>query len=602
MKQNGTKLTYSSIGEYGGLRAKRILALMLALAMMLAMLCAAAEDTSAIGEAAGVEVDVGVEQVEDPIPSQEGIAIDDTSLDGLESDQPTDALLESGYTFEEPVDALVANDSNPADFQIDANGVLVKYVGSGGDVVIPDGVTSIGDRAFDENTSITSVKIPDGVTSIGNFAFYCCSSVTSIGEHAFWGCIKLASLTIPDSVTSIGGHAFDYCRGLTSVTVGAGASIDDLFNSGLLYNKAVAEINVTKYNFAYTVNDGILYTYDMTTLVRCPRTRTSVVIPNKVTNIDNRAFYDCGDLTSLTIGAGINIDQLLDSDILGYTGVLGALTELNTTENNGVYASHEGALYSYDMTTLLRAPAAKAIVTIPDGVTSIGRKAFYKCRTTKAIIPESVTSIAKDAFVRCIDVKIYGVKGSYAQKFAKKAGKKFREYGFGGDIVEMSNCTVTVGEKTYTGKQVKPSVTVMYGDKKLKKGKHYTVKYGKNKAIGEGTVTVKGKGDYTGTVERGFNIYPKKVSGLKLKAGTGKIKASWKKSGGSVTGYELEYSTDPNFTDGITLILEKSSTVKRTLSDLEAGKTYYVRVRAYKDVDDSVYYSAWSSIKKATAK
>lgn len=171
MKQNGTKLTYSNIGEGGGLRAKRILALMMVLAMMLTMLCAAAEDASAIDEAAGVEVDVGVEQVEDPIPSQEGIAIDDTSLDGLESDQPTDAVLESGYAFEEPADAVVANDSNPADSQIDANGVLVKYVGSGGDVVIPDGVTSIGDSAFADCEYLYSVRIPYGVTSIGNNAF-----------------------------------------------------------------------------------------------------------------------------------------------------------------------------------------------------------------------------------------------------------------------------------------------------------------------------------------------------------------------------------------------------------------------------------------------
>ena len=92
--------------------------------------------------------------------------------------------------------------------------------------VIADGVTSIGYKAFDDCTSLTSVTIPDSVTSIGNGAFKGCTSLTSvtipgsvtrIGVGAFASCTSLTSVTIPDSVTRIGKQAFDYCTSLTDV-------------------------------------------------------------------------------------------------------------------------------------------------------------------------------------------------------------------------------------------------------------------------------------------------------------------------------------------------------------------------------------------------
>jgi hypothetical protein len=93
---------------------------------------------------------------------------------------------------------------NPNDFDIQ-NGVLTKYRGKGGDVTIPDGVTSIGNYAFSGCSNLTSVAIPAGVTSIGDGVFYFCSSLTSV--------------TIPDGVTSIGRQAFDGCSNLTSVSI-----------------------------------------------------------------------------------------------------------------------------------------------------------------------------------------------------------------------------------------------------------------------------------------------------------------------------------------------------------------------------------------------
>ena len=96
-------------------------------------------------------------------------------------------------------------------------------------VTIPNSVTSIGDADFLWCSSLTSVTIGNSVTSIGYCAFMDCyaltsitipNSVTSIGEWAFYYCWSLTSITIPNSVTSIGEEAFSYCESLTSVTIG----------------------------------------------------------------------------------------------------------------------------------------------------------------------------------------------------------------------------------------------------------------------------------------------------------------------------------------------------------------------------------------------
>jgi len=94
-------------------------------------------------------------------------------------------------------------------------------------LIIPDGVTSIRERAFRYCTGLTSVTIPNSVKSIGAGAFYSCTGlnsvtfgngVTEIGNYAFYNCSELRSVTIPKSVADIGNSAFYGCKGLTSVT------------------------------------------------------------------------------------------------------------------------------------------------------------------------------------------------------------------------------------------------------------------------------------------------------------------------------------------------------------------------------------------------
>ena len=185
----------------------------------LAMNCAVAEAGEVVILDLDPDVDVKIESTDDGIILDDAkMSLDISGLPTLEEDGDIalDLSPEEMETVTVPANNAVVSNDGTEDFEI-INGILVKYKGAGGDVVIPGTVTVIGEKAFYECRSLTSVIIPNSVTSIGDHAFYYCSgltgvtipnSVTSIGEYAFSGCSGLTSVTIPNSVTSIGYSAF----------------------------------------------------------------------------------------------------------------------------------------------------------------------------------------------------------------------------------------------------------------------------------------------------------------------------------------------------------------------------------------------------------
>ena len=162
-------------------------------------------------------------------------------------------------------------------------------------VTIPDGVTSIGDGAFEGCSGLTSVTIPDGVTSIGSSAFSDCrsltsvtipSSVTSIGNGAFCGS-GLTSITIPSSVTLIDDYAFSCCSGLTSVTIPSSVT-------SIGYSAFEGCIGLTSVTILSGVTSIGSYAF-----CSCSGL-TSVTIPSSVTSIGERAFSGCSGITEIT--------------------------------------------------------------------------------------------------------------------------------------------------------------------------------------------------------------------------------------------------------------------------------------------------------------
>ena len=262
------------------------------------------------------------------------------------------------------------------------DGVLKVYEGTGGNIVIPTGVTAIGDNVFAGYTTITSITLPAGVTTIGNKAFSgCCkmtninipAGVTTIGDYAFRSCSSLTSITLPAGVTAIGDNAFLGCSSLTSITLPAGVTA--IGNSAFHYCSSL----------------------------------TSITLPSGVTAIGNSAFEACSSLTSITLPAGVTA--------IGDRAFLSCSSLTSITLPSGVTTIGNNA---FDGCSSLTS------ITLPAGVTAIGDSAFYSCSSLSSIfIPESVNEIDEYAFEWCPKLTIYAPAGSYAQRYAESNGYSF---------------------------------------------------------------------------------------------------------------------------------------------------------------------------------
>ena len=199
-------------------------------------------------------------------------------------------------------------------------------------IQLPDGINSIGLGAFSECKSLTSIKLPERINSIKDWTFYGCSSLTSlklpeginsIGYNAFYGCSSLSSIQLPDGITSIGYAAFLGCRSLTSIT-----------------------------------------------------------LPDGINSIGDRAFSECSSLSSIKLPKGIN--SIRDQAFLGCRSLTSILLPKGI-KSIGNLAFYECSSFSS--------------ILLPKGIKFIGDRAFAKCISLKSVeLPASVESIGKNAF------------------------------------------------------------------------------------------------------------------------------------------------------------------------------------------------------------
>jgi GH25 family lysozyme M1 (1,4-beta-N-acetylmuramidase) len=156
----------------------------------------------------------------------------------------------------------------------------------------------------------------------------------------------------------------------------------------------------------------------------------------------------------------------------------------------------------------------------------------------------------------------------------------------------------SISNKVYTGSQIKPDLTIKYAGKTLIKETDYSLTYSNNKSTGKATVTVTGKGNFSGTISKSFYIVPKQVSITSVKKGTKSKSAtlSWNKVTGA-TGYQVAYSRKGKNQWAYAYVTSNT----KNFAGLKV-KQYDVKVRAYKTVNGKNYYGSYSTVKTMTAK
>ena len=215
--------------------------------------------------------------------------------------------------------------------------VLVRGINDYG-VVIPDGVTTIGEAAFEWCNWLESVEIPESVTVVGDSAFFWCmslesveipESVTVIGDSAFSRCESLTSIEIPRGVTTIGDSAFSTCTSLMSVEILEGVTAIESRAFDGCESLASIEIprGVTK------IGEGAFW--------GCTGLVSRVVIPDSVTNIEWSAFAWCKGLKEVWLPRGLEERFYPDSVFWGCDEAL-VLNYYDTPLHTVVFQSDDG--------------------------------------------------------------------------------------------------------------------------------------------------------------------------------------------------------------------------------------------------------------------
>ena len=171
------------------------------------------------------------------------------------------------------------------------------------------------------------------------------------------------------------------------------------------------------------------------------------------------------------------------------------------------------------------------------------------------------------------------------------------------DRISISKAVVSsVPTKVYTGSPIKPGVTVKLGGRTLKKGTDYKLTYTSNTNPGMGKIKITGINQYKGSKTVTFKIIPRPTRIKTVTPLKNGFKVTWCRREKQITGYSVKWSTSSSMKDAKYNTIRNTQTVSLKKTNLKPGKTYYIQVRTYKEVNGVKYYSRWSAKEKVTTK
>ena len=500
-------------------------------------------------------------------------------------------------------------------------------------------VSGISASAFKDDDSLACVSMPE--------------SLGEISASAFSGCVNLDTVFLGDSLRDIGGDAFSGCSSLTDIKLPDKIeNIDSTAFSGIDNITVTAADKTAGKTFAEESSNAVA---DV-----CEPAVTGIEL-KKAPDAKECRMSEDPDLTGLSVEAtfenGTSKDVsdevycYIQDKKIGANTVKVVYDDKETGFDIDVVADKCSYKVSYedeygdkiaDQTTGEAEAGTKVIIISPEikGYTPVNEKNEFTVGMDSEFTVSYKTIPKKDiadAKVSVGTVKPYDGAQKKPSVTVEYEGRRLTEgtdytveygsntdtgkglitiYGAGDytglkdvefDIApaDIGRCNVRLAASSYaySGKARTPAVTATMGDIRLT-GDDYTVKYADGrKNVGKYKVTVKGKGNYTGTKTLYYTINPKSTSISKLTKGKKSFKASWKKVSSQTTGYQIQYATSSKFTKGQKSVTIKSyKTTSKNITKLKAKKKYYVRVRSYKKVGKTTYYSSWSKAKTVKTK
>ena len=292
-------------------------------------------------------------------------------------------------------------------------------------VVLSDSITKIRSYCFQGCVSLTTIEIPTKVETIEEYSFSLCSnissvhlsdSLTDIGENAFWDCSSLKEIVIPKKIKHIYSDAFNGCNALEKVTfhckeIGSwfynkssikevifGDEVVSIEKEAFRYCNNIATVslpnsitNIGSFSFAWCTGltsislGNNVCTIGMGAFENCKKL-ASIIIPNSIVSIGDAAFQNCVSLTSLSIP---NCDDIADGAFAGCSGIESVTLDCQNVKK-----------WFWVNPTIKQ-------VTFGDNVRTISDNAFYECSGLVSLtIPIGITSIGKSAFDGCSSLKV----------------------------------------------------------------------------------------------------------------------------------------------------------------------------------------------------